>query len=124
MQKRTGSYTFFNKVSAVNLILTIVWLTVNAPFVLSVRQQLAKMTMHSAANNRPLLCEDDLANPLGNSTEEKAPSSSSFSEEYLHDYHAQTHYMTLSLRYNACENTGIYTAFHGELHVPPPNSTI
>ena len=39
--------------------------------------------------------EEEAANPFGNTTEEKAPTSgSSFSEEYLHDHHIADHCST------------------------------
>lgn len=66
--------------------------------------------------------EEEAANPFGNTTEEKNPNSSSFSEEYLHDHHHSDHFMSVILRYHNCENSDTYVAYHGELHVPPPNA--
>ncbi len=65
--------------------------------------------------------EEETANPFGNTTEEKAPSSTSFSEEYLHDHHTTDYFFSTVLQYHKCENAGTYIAFHGELLVPPPN---
>ena len=42
--------------------------------------------------------EEEAANPFGNTTEEKAPSSSSFSEEYLHDHHKAEYFFSIVLR--------------------------
>lgn len=67
--------------------------------------------------------EDENTNPFGNNTEEKAPtsSSSSFSEEYLHDHNKSDFLTSITSQYRKCENAGTYVAFHGELLVPPPN---
>jgi hypothetical protein len=61
-------------------------------------------------------------NPLGNASEEKAPTTTSFSEEYLHDHYMTDHFFSIALQYHKCENAGTYNAFHGELLVPPPNA--
>ena len=61
------------------------------------------------------------ANPFGNTTEEKAPVSNSFSEEYLHDHHSTDCFFSIVLQYHKCENADTYHAYHGELLVPPPN---
>ena len=66
--------------------------------------------------------EEDATNPFGNTTEEKAPSTSSISEEYLHDHHATDHFFDVFSQYYKRENAGTYIAFHGELLVPPPNA--
>ncbi len=88
------------------MILALLWLTMSAPFVNAGQQLQAKY--NTADTGSPLAgTEEEAANPFGNTTEEKAPGTS-FSEEFLHDHHK-------------AENTDLYTAFHGELLVPPPN---
>lgn len=70
----------------------------------------------------PLTENEEEANPLGNTTEEKAPNSlSSFSEEYLHDNHRSEYFFLIASQFHKCENANTYVAFHGELLVPPPN---
>lgn len=107
--------------SAVCLILALLWLTISAPFVYACQQELAKKSKTEQSRAPLAGNEEETANPFGNNTEEKAPSSSSFSEEYLHDQHHDAHFFPLTLSYQKCENAGTYVAYHGELLVPPPN---
>ena len=65
--------------------------------------------------------EDETADPFGNTTEEKAPSGSTASEEYLHDNHSHDCFFSIASQFHQCENEDAYHAFHGELLVPPPN---
>lgn len=120
MKKGKHIYSLFNKVSAVCMILALLWLTISTPFVFSAQQEIAKA---SPIESSPLSgCEEDSTNPFGNNTEEKVPSSTSLSEEYLHDHHAHEHFFTEMLQYYDKGNDGTYIAFHGELLVPPPNA--
>lgn len=62
-------------------------------------------------------------NPFGNNTEEKAPNGSNgFGEEYLHHTDDLLHAANLSLQHFRALAAREYTAFHGELLCPPPNS--
>ncbi len=121
MKKKTGIYNKLQKVSSVMMILALLWLTVSTPFVYASEQEFARHSM-SADADVPLTSSDEEANPFGNNTEEKAPSSTSFSEEYLHDLHRSDYLFTIVSQYHKCENAGTYIAFHGELLVPPPNA--
>ena len=51
----------------------------------------------------------------------KKPSGNSVSEEYLHDHGVDDHFISPISQFHKCENADVYTAFHGEVHVPPPN---
>lgn len=103
------------------MVLALLWLTISAPFAFLAQQEIAKQGK-TANSNIPLIGnEEETANPFGNTTEEKAPSNNSASEEYLHDLHIMDHFFSIALRYHKCENADTYIAFHGELHVPPPN---
>lgn len=117
--KRT--YNFLHRGSAVLMIIALCWLTVSTPFVYQQQKELAK---HSKlADQSPLSAtEEENGNQLGNNTEEKTPKSlTTFSEEYLHDHHRSDHLFSAALQYNKNEDAGIYTAYHGEPLVPPPN---
>ncbi|RYF90210.1 MAG: hypothetical protein EOO03_04175 [Chitinophagaceae bacterium] len=123
MKKNKATYCFFHKASAVFMMLALVWLTISTPFVCSFKQEMAKMAQMDNAPDASVPVEDDNSNPLGNNTEEKTPSSpTSLTEEYLH--HGESTHFFLSQRaiFYKCTNTDIYTAFHGELLVPPPNA--
>jgi hypothetical protein len=115
-------YTLFHKTSAILLVLTLIWLTISTPFIISFYQELAKQ--HKMANSISALNgnEEETSNPLSNNTEEKAPNSgNSFSEEYLHIQHITHPDFSKISQYHKWENADIYIAFHGELIVPPPN---
>jgi hypothetical protein len=105
------------------MILALIWLTVSPPFVFAHQQELGKQNKITC-DSFPLDSneEENSTNPFGNTTEEKNPSSStSFSEEYLHQHHIEEHFFSIASQYHKCENAGTYIAFHGELLVPPPN---
>ncbi|MFM6924471.1 MAG: hypothetical protein ACKOU7_03145 [Ferruginibacter sp.] len=121
MKRNRKIYSAFHLCSAVFLILALIWLTVSTPFVIASQQEAAKHTKEKNAS--PLAGnEEESSNPLGNNTEEKAPTSTNLSEEFLHSFHIISHFYAEISQYHKHENSGTYTAFHGELLVPPPNA--
>jgi hypothetical protein len=104
------------------MILALLWLTISAPFVIAAQQDLVKQEKTVNANSPLAGNEEETANPFANTTEEKSPSSSSFSEEYLHDHHKADYFFSIVSQYYKCEDSGTYVAYHGELLVPPPNA--
>ena len=123
MRKRRKTYSIVQKASAIFMMLALAWLTVSLPFVVACQQQIANQ-QHTENAGSPLSGnEEESANPFGNgnSTEEKAPGNSSFSEEYLHDHHKEDGFLASARQYRTCEDARKYIAFHGELLVPPPN---
>ena len=103
------------------MILALLWLTISAPFVYASLQEHASEDKIENIDS-PFSANEEDTNPFGNTTEEKAPSSSSFSEEYLHDHHSTDCFFAIIMRQHKCENADTYHAFHGELLVPPPNA--
>jgi hypothetical protein len=121
MKGRKKTYVFRHLASSVFMILALLWLTISAPFVQASQQELSKQ-LSSADASSPIDNNEEETNPFGNNTEEKKPNSgNSFSEEYLHDLHADEHFFSITGRKHSHENSGVYTAFHGEVQVPPPN---
>jgi hypothetical protein len=120
MKKTRRKYSRLQIASAVLMAVALLWLTVSLPFVYAGQQELAKQEQTFSDNPIPAGAEEENANPYGNNTEEKAPSSTSVSEEYLHDHHSDYFFASIS-QYHKCENADAYTAFHGEVQVPPPN---
>ena len=108
-------------VSAIVLVVTLLWLTVSTPFVFASQQHLAKQSKAAQAEQPVNAGDEESANPFGNTTEEKAPSGNSFSEEFLHDSHSFDYFISVRSQYQKCEDADTYHAFHGELLVPPPN---
>lgn len=125
MNKRRKKYTFFQKGSAVFLICTLLWLTVSAPFVLKAQQALAKQNKVLSVNCNAESCEDGCTDEDAsgnNNIEEKVPSTNNFAEEFLHDHHITHHFFIVISFCHKQEEADSYTAFHGELLVPPPNA--
>jgi hypothetical protein len=121
MKSTKTIFDSYHKASAIFMMLALLWLTISIPFVLASQQQLAKQNKMESVQSPLTAAEEETANPLTNTTEEKAPSNSSVSEEYLHDNHLADYISSIASQNYKCENSGIYNAFHGEVHVPPPN---
>lgn len=123
MKGNRKTYNILHLVSAGFLILTLLWLTISIPFVYASQQELAKQQLGTDHQFSLPAAEEETTNPLGNTTEEKAPGNSltSVSEEYLHDSHSEEGIFSIASQYHNCEDFGTYLAFHGELLVPPPN---
>ncbi len=122
MSDKRKTYNFFQKGSAIFMIVALLWLTVSTPFVFASQQKLARQDK-IADNQSPLSGnEEEAANPFSSTTEEKSPGSTAFSEEFLHDHCIADHFFSIDLQYHKCENAGTYVAYHGELLVPPPDA--
>lgn len=105
------------------MMLALAWLTISLPYVYMSQQKAEELTKTAHATTPLGANEEEAANPFGNTTEEKKPSgNSSFSEEYLHDHYGEDCFFFTTSRQHASKNAGVYTAFHGEVHVPPPNA--
>ena len=123
MKKNSKPYNPLQMASAIFMILALLWLTISAPFILSSQQKLAKQEKTSSTSIPSGTNEEETSTPLGNNTtEEKVPSTISLSEEYLHDHHTTEYFSSLRSQYHKLENAGTYTAFHGEILIPPPNA--
>ena len=111
------TYTIFQRGSALSMILALVWLTVSAPMVFQYQQELKKSAGILAHESNA-----DAGNPFSSSTEEKAPGSSSVSEEWLHDDSKMDQLNDDYDTFHLLTNMGIYVAYHGELLAPPPDA--
>ena len=121
MERKHKKYKTNKVFPVIFMMMALLWLTVSAPFVYEGQQEIAKQQMEKSGF--PLSeNEEESANPFGNSTEEKTPSSSAFSEEYLHDHHVTDHFFLSHSQYHSCEDAEAYISYHGELLVPPPNA--
>lgn len=122
MKKSLHTYSAFHSVSAIFMMLALLWLTISMPFVDAGQQELAKQGQGATTGLAQSANDEESSNCFGNTTEEKAPSgNSSASEEYLHDNHAHDYFVSIDSQYHNCENEDAYHAYHGELLVPPPN---
>ena len=121
MKKVPQPYSFFNRISALMMMVALSWLTISAPFVYEQQQEIAKKSS-SASAELPIAGTEEEANPFSGSTEEKAPKTlNTFSEEYLHDHNQSEYFLSIASKFHKGEDAATYVAYHGELHVPPPN---
>ena len=121
MKRIRKTYTLAQLASAVFMMAALLWLTMSIAFIYPAQQQLMKQG-NTASAEACMSGEEDGCNPFGNTTEEKSSGNNiSFSEEYLHNHHSADHFITIVSRIHNSRNCGTYNAFHGEVHVPPPN---
>lgn len=120
MIKQRNSYNLLEKASAVFLMLTLVWLTVSTPFIIGSQQTQGDDTSISWSGDDGNDDGSDTSN--SNNVEEKAPSGSNLSEEFLHEWHSSSSVYIIVSRTHKLYNAEEYVAFHGELHAPPPNA--
>ena len=103
------------------MMLALVWLTISTPLVCAFKQEMAKQAKMENTQSA-LMVEEDSSNSLGSNTKEKTPSGpTSFNEDYLHHAESTHFFLSQSALLYKCTNSDTYTAFHGELLVPPPN---
>lgn len=122
MKGSKKKYSPLQQFSAAFMVMALLWLTISAPFVIAAQQKIAQYDQAANATSPLAGNEEEAANPFGNTTEEKAPSSTNFSEEFLHDHHKADYFISTISQYHKCEDADTYVAFHGELLVPPPNA--
>ncbi len=121
MKRNRHLYSTGQLASTVFMMLALLWLTISIPFVYDCQQKLSKNTNFSEGYTILPGTEEETTNPFGNSTEEKAQGNTSFSEEYLHHHLTHDYVLSIASQIHASQNCGTYNAFHGEVHVPPPN---
>jgi hypothetical protein len=121
MKRYRRTYTIFQKVASVFLMLALLWLTVSMPFVADSMAKLAKQ--QNLLVDIPLdNCADETGEDANNNLEEKVPGGSNLSEEFLHEHHSNHYFASIISSYHKLENSDTYIAFHGEQLVPPPNA--
>jgi hypothetical protein len=119
MRKYTVIHTFLQKLNAIFFVLALTWLTVSTPFVMANQFSQDHLTnIESPIDNGG---EEETANPLNSSSEEKPHNCNNLLEEYIH--HSASF---IAINYTALSHAiGLdgdsYQAYHGELLVPPPN---
>ncbi len=108
-----------NKVTAIFMVLALLWLTVSIPFVNAAQQQQKVYSLVTPFDEEIPGSEE--SNPPGNTTEEKAEAGSNSLSEYLHHIHELIHPAGTLHRHNCSHDFDVYVAFHGEMLCPPPN---
>lgn len=122
MKRHKTQYGSRQLISAIFMMLALLWLTISIPFVYNSTQELAKQHKLTTVPANLAVAEEEASSALGNATEEKKSSNgNSLSEEYLHHYHIEDLFIASMYQFHNSENAGVYNAFHGEVQVPPPN---
>ena len=121
MNKSRKIYSVSQLVSAIIMIMALMWLTVSTPFVYACQQELAKQQKMEKTSSPVSGSEEETTKRPNSNTEEKTPGNTSLSEEYLHNHHKSYYSFAISMQYQKCDNAVTYIAYHGELLVPPPN---
>ena len=117
---KTGRLQFW---TAMSMILVLLWLTVSLPFIYN--STLPGAFTASVIPDIPMAESEDDSLPFSaNPAEEKsADGSGSFNEEYHAHAHDQCDGLSIGLLgiSRTDHGEGKFSAFHGELLVPPPN---
>jgi len=112
--KRT--YSPRDYASSVFMIMTLLWLTISTPFVITVQREMS--TTAAGTDKQPV---DDNANPFSGLNEEK-PSSANALSEYLHEPLSLLVPGIPTLEHESNNTPLIYIAYYGELLSPPPEA--
>lgn len=101
--------------SSLLMILTLLWLSVSAPFV-SADQKIKKEVTEKKASDKTA------NNPYANTNEEKSENGVNTLSEYLHEVTHLEHPLMIVKQFHKCHSSDLYLAFHPELISPPPEA--
>lgn len=119
MRKANYISILLRKINAGFFVLALVWLTVSTPFVMASQFSQDQLTsIESPIDNGG---EEETANPLNSSSEEKPHNCNSLVEEYIHHSAAIIAFHFTTQSHSIGFDADSYQAYHGELLVPPPN---
>lgn len=122
MIQKSNTYNLAKKANSTLMILTLLWLTVSIPYVFEAQQKISLQNNKTEKATTIPGNKEDAANPFSNTTEEKAPSATSLSEEYLHNDDSFLNYSILTQVQHNDFTTPVYNAFTGKLLSPPPEA--
>ena len=104
-------------------MLTLLWLTVSAPFIADLKKDLQKTnTSITAALDDAGKATEEAADPFSGLNEEKSGSSTATLSEYLHEPFHLPVTTPFQLVHESCSRSLIYVSFYGELLSPPPEA--
>ncbi|MGN6493599.1 MAG: hypothetical protein ACTHLE_16480 [Agriterribacter sp.] len=121
MARAKKIYSSKHYASCVFMMLTLLWLTVSAPFITDLQKQLNKQTSCYNAGSENQSMEEN-ANPFSGLNEEKSGNSGNTLSEYLHEPLTFDTLFTAELVHTANGGASIYIAYYGELLSPPPEA--
>ena len=97
------------------MVVLLMWLTVSTPFIYE--------SQHDVLVSQGL-AEEDAADPLTGTTEEKVEVGNNTLSEYLHEPHHYNAPSSIVESNYKCHPDDLYSAFHPELLSPPPEHSI
>lgn len=116
--KGQGLYNVRLIISAVFMSLSLLWLTVSLPYVYESQKDYEISTSDTGGPVSDPVTDEET--PL-NTTEEKASTSTTAQEEYLHHENENLLLGSQFLSHKCLHNPTVYIAFYGELISPPPD---
>ena len=102
-------------------MLTLLWLTVSAPFVFEARMKLQKINATMAVSDINQSMEENV-NPFSGFNEEKCNSNINTVSEYLHEHFYMPVVDESQLVHESYTGSSIYVIYYGELLSPPPEA--
>lgn len=100
-------------------MVTLLWLTISAPFVFDAKKKLYKANSAMAASDISQSMEEN-TNPFSGLTEERSSSGTNTLSEYLHEHFNMPVISESQLIHESHIGNSIYVAHYGELLSPPP----
>ncbi len=110
---------FLRQTSALLQVILLCLLTIQPAFAIRSTAEESTPWTQFCADSLPV--EEDIPNPLGNSTEENTASGLSLAEEFLHGSEASVHPPEELLTDYYPLHLFPYQAFHSEQLIPPPD---
>ena len=106
------------------MLLALAWLTVSAPYVYNIQEELDAISLNSNGDSDRSNDGNENAdnNLLANPSEEKTETNINNLSEYLHHHEVAERIIPANIFYFHDTSIALYRAFHGELLTPPPNS--
>jgi hypothetical protein len=121
MGKTKYIYQVLRVFNACLLMITLFSFTVSAPYVIAKQFSKTSASLGQDTSWPASESEEESSNPMSSNNEEKVPNTNNLVEEYLHSVAEHDAYNVKNKLNHALHKAGLYTAFHGELLVPPPN---
>lgn len=119
MKGKNNTYHFKRYGLSIFLMITLLWLTLSAPFIFDAQKRLQKPDTSLTSSDKGQSIEEN-ANPFSGLNEEKSGGSASTLSEYLHEHFHMPVLSVSQLIHESYTGSSIYVAYYGELLSPPP----
>lgn len=115
MTRSKNQIPTFKILSSLLMIVTLLWLSISAPFVVADQKVKKEVTEKKATDKND-------NNPYSNTNEEKSETGVNTLSEYLHEVTHIEHPFVIIKQVYKCHSSDTYFAFHPELISPPPEA--